>query len=54
MKLKLGKPKFSQQVLAIVLIFWALVLLNVLAFDGADTILAVGALVTGALLLLDK
>lgn len=54
LKLKLGKPAFSQQALAIVLIFWALALLNVFTFDGVDTILAVGALVTGALLLLDK
>jgi hypothetical protein len=54
MKLKLGKPKFWQQALAIVLVFWALVLLGVFTFDGADKILAVVALATGALLLLDK
>ena len=54
MKPKLGKPRFWQQALAIVLVYWALGLLDVIAFGGANKILAVGALVTGALLLLDK
>ncbi len=54
MKLKLGKPKFWQQALAIVLVFWALVLLGVVTFDGADNILAVGALATATLLVIDK
>ena len=54
MKLKLGKPTFWQQALAVVLVFWALVLLDVVAFDGSNTALGVGALATAALLLLDK
>jgi hypothetical protein len=54
MKLKLGKSKFSQRALAIVLVYWALVLLDIFTFDGAVKILAVGALATAALLLLDK
>ena len=54
MKLKLGKPKFWQWALSIVLVYWALVLLGVFTFDSADKILAVGALATAALLLLDK
>jgi len=54
MKLKLGKPKFWQKALAIVLVYWALVLLEVFTFDGAGKILAVVALATAALLLLDK
>jgi hypothetical protein len=54
MKLKLGKSKFWQQALSIVLAYWALVLLDVFTFDGALKILAVGALATAALLFLDK
>ncbi|MCJ7726207.1 MAG: hypothetical protein MUP76_07455 [Acidimicrobiia bacterium] len=54
MSFKLGKPKFWQQALAIVLIYWALMLLEVFTFSGAGKILAVGALATTALLLLDK
>jgi hypothetical protein len=54
MKLKLGKSKFWQRALAIVLVYWALVLLEVFTFDGADKILAVGALATAGLVLLDK
>lgn len=54
MKLKLGKPKFWQQALAIVLVCWALVLLDVFTLDGAGKILAVVALATAALLVLDK
>ncbi|MBK5266661.1 MAG: hypothetical protein JJE47_04435 [Acidimicrobiia bacterium] len=50
----LGKPRFWQQALAIVLVYWALVLLDVIAFNGANKILAIGALVTSGLLLLDK
>ena len=53
-KFKLGKPKFWQQALAVVLVYWALVLFGVFDFSGADKILAVGALVTAALLIIDK
>lgn len=52
--MKLGKPRFWQQALAIVLVCWALALLGVFTFEGADKILALGALATAALLLLDK
>lgn len=52
--MKLGKPRFWQQTLAILQIYWAFVLLGVFTFDGADKVLAVGALATAALLLLDK
>lgn len=54
MKLKMGKSKFWHRALAIVLIYWALVLFEVFTFNGADKILAVGALATGALVFLDK
>ena len=54
MKFKIGKPKFWQQALAVVLVFWALMLFGVLDFDGADKVLAVGALITAALLVFDK
>ena len=54
MKFKLGKPKFWQQVLAVVLVYWALMLFGVFDFGSADEILAVGALVTAALLIIDK
>lgn len=54
MKFKLGKPRFWQQALAVVLVYWALVLFGVFDFSGWDTILAVGALITAALILLDK
>jgi hypothetical protein len=53
-KFKLGKPKFWQQVLAVVLVFWALMLFGVFDFGGADKILAVGALITAALIIFDK
>ena len=54
MKFKLGKPKFWQQALAVVLVFWALMLFGVFDFGAAEEILAVGALITAALLLFDK
>ncbi|MBN2114337.1 MAG: hypothetical protein JW785_09445 [Acidimicrobiia bacterium] len=54
MKFKLGKPKFWQQVLAVVLVYWALMLFGVFDFGSADEILAVGALVTAALIIIDK
>ncbi|MCB2222737.1 MAG: hypothetical protein KQH83_01080 [Actinobacteria bacterium] len=54
MKFKLGKPRFWQQALAVVLVFWALMLFEVFTFGGADKILAVGALATAALLIIDK
>ena len=54
MKLKLGKGKFWQKALAVVLVYWALMLFGVFDFSGADKILAVGALITAALLLFDK
>ncbi len=54
MKFKLGKPKFWQQVLAVVLVYWALMLFGVFDFGGADKILAVGALITAALIIFDK
>lgn len=54
MKFKLGKPRYWQQALAVVLVFWALVLFEVFTFDGAGKVLAIGALVTAALLILDK
>ncbi|MBU1225731.1 MAG: hypothetical protein KJ698_00780 [Actinobacteria bacterium] len=54
MKFKLGKPRYWQQALAVVLVFWALILFEVFTFDGAYKVLAVGALVTAALLILDK
>ena len=54
MKFKLGKPKFWQQALAVVLVYWALMLFGVFDFGSAGDILAVGALVTAALLIIDK
>ena len=55
MKFKLGKPKFWQQVLAVVLVFWALILFGVFDdFSSANKILAVGALITAALIIIDK
>jgi hypothetical protein len=54
MKFKLGKPKFWQQALAVVLVYWALMLFGVFDFSGADKILAVGALIVAALLVFDK
>ena len=54
MKFKLGKPKFWQQVLAVVLAYWSLMLFGVFDFGSADEILAVGALVTAALIIIDK
>jgi hypothetical protein len=54
MRFKLGKPKFWQQALAVVLVFWALTLFGVFDFGGADKILAVGALVTAALIIFGK
>jgi hypothetical protein len=54
MRFKPGKPKFWQQALAVVLVFWALMLFGVFDFGGADKILAVGALVTAALIVFDK
>ena len=54
MKFKLGKPKFWQQALALVLVYWALMLFGVFDFGSADEILAVGALITAALILFDK
>ena len=54
MRYKLGKPRFWQQALAVVLVYWALVLFEIIDFDGWDNILAVGALITAALILLDK
>jgi hypothetical protein len=54
MKFKLGKPKFWQQALAVVLVYWALMLFGLFDFNGADKILAVGALITAALLIIDK
>ena len=54
MKLKLGKGKFWQKALAAVLVYWALMLFGVFDFGSADEILAVGALITAALLIIDK
>ena len=54
MKLKVGKLKFWQMALAVVLVYWALVLFGVFDFSGADKILAVGALITAALIIFDK
>lgn len=54
MKFKLGKPRFWQQALAVVLVYWALMLFGVFDFGSADEILAVGALITAALILFDK
>jgi hypothetical protein len=54
MKLKLGKGKLWQKALAVVLIYWALVLFGVFDFGSASDILAVGALLTAALILIDK
>ena len=54
MKFKLGKPRFWQQALPVVLVFWALMLFGLFDFSGADKILAVGALITAALLIIDK
>lgn len=54
MKLKLGKGKLWQKALAVVLVFWALMLFGVFDFDAANEILAIGALITAALLLFDK
>jgi len=54
MRFKLGKPRFWQQALAVVLVYWALLLFGVFDFGGADKILAVGALITAALILFDK
>ena len=54
MKLKLGKGKFWQKALAVVLVYWALWLFGVFDFGAAEEILAVGALITAALLLFDK
>ena len=54
MKLKVGKLKFWQMALAVVLVYWALVLFGVFDFGGADKILAVGALITAALIIFDK
>ena len=54
MKSILGKGKFWQKALAVVLVYWALMLFGVFDFDAVEEILAVGALITAALLLLDK
>jgi hypothetical protein len=54
MKLKLGKGKLWQKALAVVLVYWALMLFGVFDFGAADEILAVGALITAALILFDK
>ena len=54
MKFKLGKPKFWQQVLAVVLVYAALMLFGVFKFNAADDILAVGLLITAALIIFDK
>ena len=54
MKLKLGKGKLWQKVLAVLLVYSALMLFGVFDFGAADEILAVGALITAALLLFDK
>jgi hypothetical protein len=54
MKLKMGKGKLWQKALAVVLVYWALKLFGVFDFGAADEILAVGALITAALLLFDK
>ncbi len=54
MKFKLGQPKFWQQALAVVLVYWALMLFGVFDFGSADEILAVGALVTAALIIINK
>ena len=54
MKLKVGKGKFWQKALAVVLVYWALMLFGVFDFGSADEILAVGALITAALLIIDK
>ena len=54
MKFKLGKPRFWQQALAVVLVYAALMLFGVFKFDAADDILAVGLLITAALLVFDK
>ena len=54
MKLKLGKGKFWQKALAAVLVYWALMLFGVFDFSATEEILAVGALITAALILFDK
>lgn len=41
-------------VLAIVLIFWGLVLLGWVDFDNANDVLGIGAIGAGVLLLVDK
>ena len=54
MKLGLGKGKLWQKALAVVLVYWALMLFGVFDFSAVEEILAVGALITAALLLFDK
>jgi hypothetical protein len=54
MKSILGKGKFWQKALAVVLVYSALMLFGVFDFSAVEEILAVGALITAALLLFDK
>ncbi len=54
MKLKLGKGKFWHKALAVVLVYWGLVLFEAFTFSGAGKILGVGAFITAALILFDR
>jgi uncharacterized membrane protein HdeD (DUF308 family) len=46
--------KFWYLALAIVLIFWGVILLDWITVSSASDILGIGAIVTGVLILIDK
>lgn len=46
--------KFWYLALAIVLIFWGVILLDWITLDNSSDILGIGAIVTGVLILIDK
>lgn len=48
------RSKFWVIALAAVLVWWGLMLLGVLDFSSADTILAIGAFATAALLVINR
>ena len=46
--------KFWHLALAIVLIFWGVILLDWITINNSSDILGIGAIVTGVLILIDK
>jgi hypothetical protein len=54
MKSQVGEPRLWQYALAVLLIYFSFMLLEVIYFNGAEALLGLGAFVTAVLILINK